>query len=188
MKKTMLSLMVVAAMGSMSAMAETGTGSVSFQWNGTVPEADSTVGAFHIVQAPGSKDFQDGMLMFENKEDGAKLVSADALAFVLYKDAVDDGGAYDPAVDVEQITTFNYALEQFKVGVNAAPQVYTGEYFDITANGAVIEPNGTPIAGTDAPVSLTVVANNTMAKADRGIEALDTVQVQAVVALSGVAL
>ncbi len=186
MKKAVLALMTVAAMGSMSAMAN--TGSVSFQWTGVVPEADETVGAFHIVQAPGSKDFQDGLLTFENKDEGAKLVAADALAFVLYKDKNTEDGAYNPAVDTEQVTVFNYALEQFKVGVNQTPQFYTGAYFDMTANGVAITTTDAAKPGSEQPVSLTVVADNTMAEDARGIKALDTVQVQAVVALSGITL
>lgn len=191
MKKTVLTMMTMAAMGSASAMAD--TGSVSFQWAGLVPEADTTVGAFHIVQAPGSKAFQDGLLYFKNDKDpavGAYLDSADALAFVLYKDKVPGDGAYNPAIDTEQIKTFNYELEQFKVGVNAVPQFYTGEYFGITANGKAITSADAPVAvaDSDLPVSLTVVADAAVAVADRGIEGLDTVQVQAVVALSGVAL
>ncbi len=187
MKKLALAFATMAAMGSASVMADTGT--VSFMWNGSVPELTTSSDGFFIVPAVGSKGFQDGTLTFKNDiNEGVTLESADALAFVVYKD-VDGDGAYDAAVDVDQVQSFNYELSYFKVGVNQTPQFYTEDYFGITANGNPIEPNAGVVSHTSTePVSFTIVGDNTVAKEDRGIEAHDTVQIQAVVALSNVTL
>lgn len=184
MKKIVLAFAAMAAVCSASVSA---AGYASFQWNGAVPELETSCNGYFIVPAPGSKPFQDGVLSFKNDiANGVTLESADILSFLVFED-VDGNSLYDPAVDVNQATSFNYSLSYFKVGVNQAPQFYYGDYFSITANGSELTSTLVQHTGQDA-VGISVAGDHSVDKSQRGLKALDTVQVQAVIALSNVIL
>lgn len=191
MKKTVLALAAIATMGMGQAMAANGDiGAMSFQWTGVVPSAPTPGnGGFFIVDQAGTTELvstQMGTMTFENDKGVINLVGSTGFGFKVVADAVEDGGAFDPAAD-KTPAAYHVNLKSIKSGKDGSLLGGDSDYFQIDANGEVLTGTKSKAyqAGQLATISTVkdgAVASLATAKAE------DTWQVQAEVAVSTTSL
>ncbi|MBE8574174.1 hypothetical protein [Vibrio sp. OPT18] len=189
MKKTLLTLAVVATMGLAHSAIAADIGSASFQWAGTVPESSTSNANFWLVTGDGSQELaktntQDGVLVFENKTGVVNLVDSSAFSFKVVADSA--GVEFDSTTDNEDVS-YQVTLASIKTGTSGLlTDDDQGGYFTITANNSVLSTTPTEyVAGQVAEIK---VAKDVAQGVLVGAEANDKWQVAAVVAVSTVTL
>ena len=178
MKKTMLMVAVLGAMGFAGAASAADQASATFTWSGTVPMAPVSNG--FIVKDSSGNDIGRGALVFSVDAAGlGTLTSSSTLDFNVYQSA--DGTTVDAPA-----TSYNYHLASLQATKGGLPQEQDANgYYSIMADGAVMVKGDAPVVKVSGGVTNLTVVPTAVATPSNQPTAGEAVDVHARIIISG---